>query len=69
MTERSGGQTFLFVRIAGGDTIVVQTEGDDASQVGDHVPIQINGDLCHLFDLSGESVGKTRLHQLQNTLT
>jgi multiple sugar transport system ATP-binding protein len=66
VVERLGGQTFLFVKIAGGDTIVVQTDGDNTNRVGDHVPIQIDGDLCHLFDLNGEAVARTRRHQLLN---
>lgn len=64
VVERLGGQTYLYVKIAGGDTLVVQTDGDNRSQLRHIVPIQISGGLCHLFDLQGEAVSKTRRHHL-----
>jgi multiple sugar transport system ATP-binding protein len=64
VVERLGGQTYLYVKIAGGDTLVVQTDGDNSSQLRDLVPIHISGDLCHLFNLQGEAVPKTRRHHL-----
>jgi multiple sugar transport system ATP-binding protein len=42
----------------------VQTDGDNSSQLRDLVPIDISGDLCHLFNLQGEAVSKTRRHHL-----
>jgi len=64
VVERLGGQTYLYVKIAGGDTLVVQTDGDNSSQLRDLVPVHISGDLCDLFDLQGEAVLKTRRHHL-----
>jgi multiple sugar transport system ATP-binding protein len=64
VVERLGGQTYLYVKIAGGDTLVVQTDGDNSNQLRDLVPIHISGDLCHLFNLQGEAVSKTRRHHL-----
>lgn len=66
VVERLGGETYLFVKVAGGDTIVVQTDGDNENRIGDRVPIQISGDLCHLFDSNGEAVARTRRQQLMN---
>lgn len=37
VVERLGGQTYLYVKIAGGDTLVVQTDGDNSSQLRDLV--------------------------------
>ncbi len=62
--ERLGGETYLYVRIAGGDTIVVQTHGDDPSHLHEIVPIHIKGDLCHLFNAQGEAVPKAQRHPL-----
>ena len=62
--ERLGGQTYLYVKIAGGDTLVMQTDGDNSSPLHDLVPVHISDDLCHLFDLKGEAVLKTRRHHL-----
>ena len=64
VVERLCGQTYLSVKIASGDTLIVQTDGDNSSQLRDLVPIHISGDLCHLFNLQGEAVPKTRRHHL-----
>lgn len=56
VVERLGGQTYLYAKITGGDTLVVQTDGNNSSHLRDLVPIHISGDLCHLFDLQGEAV-------------
>ncbi len=66
VVERLGGETFLYVKIAGGDTLVVQTDGDNPSRLHDRAFIHINGELCHLFNLHGESIPKTRRHHLMN---
>jgi multiple sugar transport system ATP-binding protein len=62
--ERLGGETYLYVRVAGGDTVVVQTSGDDPSRLHDRVPIAIDGHLCHLFNQRGEAVPKAERHPL-----
>ncbi|MBW4605361.1 MAG: sn-glycerol-3-phosphate ABC transporter ATP-binding protein UgpC [Calothrix sp. FI2-JRJ7] len=64
VVERLGGQTHLYVKIAGGETLVVQTDGDNTSQLHDIVPIYIRGELCHLFDSQGEAVLRTRRQHL-----
>ena len=64
VVERVGAQTYLYVKIAGKHTLVVQTDGDNSSQLRDLVPVHISGDLCHLFDIQGEAVLKTPSHHL-----
>lgn len=64
VVEQLGGETFLYVRVTGGDTLVVQTDGDNPSRMHDRAFVHINGDLCHLFDQNGESVPKARRHHL-----
>ncbi len=64
VVERLGGETFLYVKIMGGDTLTIQTNGDNTSLVHDRVPIAIHGDLCHLFDQQGEAIPKARRHHL-----
>jgi multiple sugar transport system ATP-binding protein len=66
VVERLGGATYLYVKIAGGETLIVQTDGDNVSQLHDIVPIQIRGELCHLFDQQGIAVPKMRRHHLTN---
>lgn len=66
VVERLGGETFLYVRIAGGDTLIVQTDGDNSSRTHDRALIHINGDLCHLFDQNGEAIAKAHRHHLMD---
>ena len=66
VVERLGGETFLYVKIAGDETLVVQTDGDNPSRMHDRTFIHLNGDLCHLFDLQGESIPKARRHHLMH---
>ncbi|MFQ4137971.1 ABC transporter ATP-binding protein [Nodosilinea sp. PGN35] len=67
VVERLGGETYLYVKIAGGDTFIVQTDGDSRAQVRDRVPVAIDGHLCHLFDGQGLAIPKAERHHL--TLT
>jgi multiple sugar transport system ATP-binding protein len=60
VVERLGGETYLYVKIAGGDTLIVETSGDNPNHMHDIVPIYISGDLCHLFDQNGEAVPKAQ---------
>ena len=64
VVERLGGETYLYVKIAGGDTLIVQTSGENANHIHDIVPIHISGDVCHLFAQTGEAVPKTQRHPL-----
>ncbi|HEY9736657.1 MAG TPA: sn-glycerol-3-phosphate ABC transporter ATP-binding protein UgpC [Trichocoleus sp.] len=62
--EKLGGATFLYVKVAGGDMITVQTGGNNSSRLHDRVPLYLDGELCHLFDPQGLTVPKTRRHPL-----
>lgn len=64
VVERLGGETYLYVKIAGGDTLVVQTDGDNPAKIHDFVSIDINGELCHLFAQNGEALPKANRHHL-----
>lgn len=64
VVEQLGGETFLYVRIGSGDTLVVQTDGDNPSRMHDRAFVQVNGDFCHLFDQNGMSIPKAQRHHL-----
>jgi multiple sugar transport system ATP-binding protein len=64
VVERLGGETYLYVKIAGGDTLIVRADGENTSRVQDQVPIQFNGEACHLFGANGEAVSKADRHNL-----
>ncbi|KJH72577.1 ABC transporter ATP-binding protein [Aliterella atlantica] len=64
VVERLGGETYLYVKVANGETLVVQTDGDNSSRLRDLVPLQIDGELCHLFNAQGEAISKAHRHHL-----
>jgi multiple sugar transport system ATP-binding protein len=67
VVEQLGGETYLYVQIAGGDSLVVRTDGANRSQTHDRVSVQIDGNFCHLFDPQGGAVSKNRLHSLMHS--
>ncbi|MBD1998839.1 sn-glycerol-3-phosphate ABC transporter ATP-binding protein UgpC [Leptolyngbya sp. FACHB-541] len=64
VVERLGGETFAYVNLPGGDTMVVKTNGDTPVQLHDQVPIYLNGDRCHLFDPQGMTIPRAELRPL-----
>jgi multiple sugar transport system ATP-binding protein len=56
LVERLGGLTLLHVVLTGGEAIIVQIEGSDATRT--HQPIRLAFDPagCHLFDAGGQSL-------------
>lgn len=64
VVERLGGETYLYVKIAGGETFIVQANGDSRAKIRDHVPIHIDGNLCHLFNEGGLAIPKAERHHL-----
>ncbi|MBD1909461.1 MULTISPECIES: sn-glycerol-3-phosphate ABC transporter ATP-binding protein UgpC [unclassified Leptolyngbya] len=67
VVERLGGETFVYAKLAGGDTIVVQTEGDRLIRTHEQIPIYVDGDRCHLFNTQGEAIPKAELHPLMHS--
>jgi len=60
--EHLGDATSLYVRAPGGDTLIVQAEGDSRVRVGDFIPIYIDGNSCHLFDSDDLAIPKAQQH-------
>lgn len=58
VSEQLGGAAHLYIKLVDGDTIIVQTDGDNRSQLHDYVPIHINRDLCHLDALRQNGTGQ-----------
>ncbi|EDX83501.1 TOBE domain family [Synechococcus sp. PCC 7335] len=64
VVERLGDATSLYVKVSGGDTLIIQTDGNRQVAVRDQVPIHIDGALCHLFDGNDNAIPKARKHHL-----
>ena len=66
--ERLGDATYLYVKVAGGDTLIVQAEGDRRVSVGDRVPLSVDGKACHLFDAEDIAIPKAQKHPLTTNI-
>ena len=64
VVERLGDATYLYVKVAGGDTLIVQTHGGRQVSVRDHVPLYIDGNLAHIFDAEDLAIPKAQRHPL-----
>ena len=64
ITERLGGLTLLHVELPGGQMLVVQTDGADATRVHENVRLSISGDHAHIFDASGNAAAHLARHAL-----
>lgn len=69
VAERLGGETFLYLQLEGGETMVVQADGNNANRLHDRVSVEINGEHCHLFNLHGEAIAKTRYSSVPETVS
>jgi len=56
VAERLGSLSFYHVEIAGGPTVIVQTEGHDATAVHQPVRLAIDDAACHLFAEDGRAL-------------
>ncbi len=64
VVERLGGETFLYVQLAGGGMIVVQADGEIPTRVHERITVKLDPVTCHLFDGYGLAVQRTQRHPL-----
>jgi multiple sugar transport system ATP-binding protein len=53
LVERLGERTLIYARLADGQAITAEDEGTSAVQIGDEVPLKIDGAAAHIFDSDG----------------
>jgi multiple sugar transport system ATP-binding protein len=53
LVERLGERTLIYARLADGQPIVAEDEGDSKVKIGDDVPLNIDGAAAHLFGPDG----------------
>lgn len=63
--ERLGDTTSLYVKVAGGATLILQTDGNRQVAVRDQVPIHIDGSLCHVFDVNDLTIPRNQQQPIQ----
>jgi multiple sugar transport system ATP-binding protein len=53
LVERLGERTLVYARLADGQAITAEDEGDSKVKIGDEVPLEIDGAAAHIFDADG----------------
>jgi multiple sugar transport system ATP-binding protein len=53
LVERLGERTLIYARLADGQAITAEDEGDSRVKIGDEVPLRIDGGAAHLFGPDG----------------
>jgi multiple sugar transport system ATP-binding protein len=53
LVERLGERTLVYARLADGQPITAEGEGDSRVKIGDQVPLKIDGAAAHVFDADG----------------
>ena len=53
LVERLGERTLVYARLADGQTITAEDEGDSRVKIGDEVSLRIDGAAAHIFDAEG----------------
>jgi multiple sugar transport system ATP-binding protein len=53
LVERLGERTLIYARLADGQPITAEDEGDSKVKIGDAVPLKIDGAGAHVFDSDG----------------
>jgi multiple sugar transport system ATP-binding protein len=64
VVERLGGETYCHVRVDGGQSVVIRTDGDSPVNPGEQVRIGIPAANCHLFDRDGIALARVERHPL-----
>jgi multiple sugar transport system ATP-binding protein len=56
LVERLGERTLIYARLADGQAITAEDEGDSRVAIGDQVPLTIEGASAHLFAADGSGI-------------
>jgi multiple sugar transport system ATP-binding protein len=58
IAEHLGGETFLYVALPSGETVVVEIQGQVAPKSGEHVGLEIEAAASHVFGGNGAVIGQ-----------
>ncbi len=58
LVERLGGESYVYVEVPGGETLIVRSTGDFDLKPGQQVHLNFNLAFLHLFDESGNTLPK-----------
>jgi multiple sugar transport system ATP-binding protein len=60
LVERLGERTLVYARLADGQPITAEDEGDSRVKIGDSVPLAIDGAAAHVFGPAGAGYHRKR---------
>ncbi len=60
LVERLGERTIVYARLADGQAITAEDDGDSEVKLGDPVSLSIDGAAAHVFDSQGKGYHRTR---------
>jgi multiple sugar transport system ATP-binding protein len=66
IAEHLGGETFLYVALPSGETLVVEIKGQAAVRSGERVGIDVDAAACHVFGSDGLVIGRDAASGLHN---
>jgi multiple sugar transport system ATP-binding protein len=58
IAEHLGGETFLYIALASGETVVVEIQGQAKVPAGERVGIELDLSAAHIFDAAGNLIGR-----------
>jgi multiple sugar transport system ATP-binding protein len=64
LAERLGGLTLLHITLSGGQAVIVQLEGSDATRPHQPVRLSVDGEACHVFNEAGRALPHIERHPL-----
>jgi multiple sugar transport system ATP-binding protein len=67
IAEHLGGETFLYVSLPSGETIVVEIKGQAAVRSGEQVGIDVDASACHVFGGDGLVIGRNAGSELSSS--
>jgi multiple sugar transport system ATP-binding protein len=69
VVEHLGGETYLYVKLPGGQVLMVKAGGESRTRIGDRITIGVPSAHSFLFDRTGLSLERTTRHELVGAAT
>jgi multiple sugar transport system ATP-binding protein len=69
VVEHLGGETYLYVKLPGGQVLMIKAGGESRTRIGDRITIGVPSAHSFLFDHTGLSLERTTRHELVGAAT
>jgi multiple sugar transport system ATP-binding protein len=58
IAEHLGGETFVYVALPSGETVIAEIKGQAEIRSGERVGIEVDAGACHVFGSDGLVIGR-----------